>query len=199
MVNKSYTLTYFPVMGRSEPIRFLFAYAGVPFTDNRVPQADWPALKPKMPMGQVPVLEVDGKQLCQTVTISRFLANEFGLAGENSFDRALTDMYVDGVQDVKVKYIAPMLGSILRNEGEPKRIELYNTLKTEGLIPLMDRYEKFLAKNGTGHFVGKKNDLGGYCDRRNIGSNRNSVGSGDFQRLSSFGKAEKHCLPARGY
>ena len=48
---------------------------------------------------QVPQLEVDGKTLCQSMTIARFLARKYGLAGETDFEQAETDMIVDTICD----------------------------------------------------------------------------------------------------
>jgi len=152
----NYKLTYFPLRGRGEPIRWLFAQAGVPFEDHRVKKEDWPALKPKTPMGHLPVLEVDGnKQLAQSVSIARYLGREFGLAGDTSFDQALADMYVDGYVDMISKWVV-YPASIRTGEPEAKQKELFNTFVAETHVPFLDRYEKFLAANGTGYFVGKK-------------------------------------------
>lgn len=52
------------------------------------------------PFGHVPVLEVDGKQLSQSVTIARYLAKQHGLAGRNDWEQALADMYADNIQDM---------------------------------------------------------------------------------------------------
>lgn len=41
----------------------------VPVQDRRIAYPDWPAWKPKMPFGQMPVLEVDGKMLTQMAAI----------------------------------------------------------------------------------------------------------------------------------
>ena len=43
---KTYTLIYFDIRGRAEPIRLLFALAGVKYTDKRVSKMEWPELKP---------------------------------------------------------------------------------------------------------------------------------------------------------
>ena len=51
------------------------------------------------PAGQLPVLEVDGGQICQSMAIARFLANKFGLAGTTPIEKAQADMVVDCVQD----------------------------------------------------------------------------------------------------
>lgn len=54
-----------------------------------------------MPFGQVPVLEVDGsKFLAQSHTIARYLARQHGLAGQNDWEQAQADMYVDCIYDL---------------------------------------------------------------------------------------------------
>lgn len=52
-----------------------------------------------MRFGQMPVLEIDGKTLCQSITITRFLARKYGFAGKNEFEKAEVDMIVDCIQD----------------------------------------------------------------------------------------------------
>jgi len=37
----------------------------------------------------MPVLEVDGVKVPQSMTIARFLAKQFGLAGKDNFEQAL--------------------------------------------------------------------------------------------------------------
>ncbi|XP_076238997.1 glutathione S-transferase-like [Calliopsis andreniformis] len=102
----NYKLTYFPLKGLAEPIRFLLSYGGVDFEDNRFNREDWPKLKPEMPFGQVPILEVDGKKVCQSVAISRYLAKQFGLAGKNDWEALEIDMTVDTIHDVRAKIAA---------------------------------------------------------------------------------------------
>jgi len=38
-----------------------------------------------MPLGQIPVLEFDGTKLPQSMSITRFLAKQFQLAGRDNF------------------------------------------------------------------------------------------------------------------
>ena len=53
-----------------------------------------------MPLGQIPVLEYDGAVLSQSLTIARFLAKEFGLAGKTNLEQAYADMIIDTGNDL---------------------------------------------------------------------------------------------------
>ena len=54
------------------------------------------------PLGTLPILEYGDKKLCQSITIARFLANEFGIAGKNNMEKAEADMVVDTIVDVQI-------------------------------------------------------------------------------------------------
>ncbi len=48
-----------------------------------------------MPLGQMPVFEVDGIKLSQSISIARFLAKQFGLARKDNIEQAKVDAVVD--------------------------------------------------------------------------------------------------------
>lgn len=54
-----------------------------------------------MPMGQIPVLEIDGNQFHQSVAICRCLGKKFGLAGNDEFENYEIDSIVDTLNDFK--------------------------------------------------------------------------------------------------
>ncbi|XP_041786210.1 glutathione S-transferase-like [Anopheles merus] len=98
-----YKVYYFNVKALGEPLRFLLSYGNLPFDDVRITREEWPALKPTMPMGQMPVLEVDGKKVHQSVAMSRYLANQVGLAGADDWENLMIDTVVDTVNDFRLK------------------------------------------------------------------------------------------------
>ncbi|XP_064867469.1 hematopoietic prostaglandin D synthase isoform X4 [Oncorhynchus nerka] len=105
----SYKLTYFNMRGRAELPRYIFAYAGIAFEDRRVEWSDWPSIKKKVlmtnntlsafPLGKLPVLEVNGLPLTQSLAIARFLAKEAGLVGNSRLAEAQADALVDTLND----------------------------------------------------------------------------------------------------
>lgn len=145
-----YKLTYFNMMGRAEPARMMFAYKGVKYEDYRIEQDKWPEYKSKMPFGQIPVLEVDGKTLSQSQAINRYLGRTFGMVGANDFEAAQCDMLVDGLTDVMMN-----LRPWFMEKDEDKKKQIWTTFENEHAKPFLTLYEKFLKTNGTGHFVGK--------------------------------------------
>ena len=58
------------------------------------------SLRPSLPYGKLPILEYNGEVLCQSITIARFLAKQFGLAGDTSLESAQADEVVDSITDI---------------------------------------------------------------------------------------------------
>ena len=151
--NSSYKLTYFNARGRGEVARLCFAVAGVKYEDVRIEQADWPALKPKMPLGFMPLLEVDGKPLSQSMAINRLLARRFGLYGETDFEQAKIDEIMDTAAD-----FGPEIIKAIFSQDEAAKAAAIKAL-TDQFIPFYLEYlEKTLNdnKSGSGYLVGRK-------------------------------------------
>lgn len=124
----SYTLNYFNGRGRAEISRLIFAAAGVAYNDNRI--ADWPATKADAPNGQLPYLTLEnGVKLPQSVTIARYLAREFGLAGKSSLEQAQADAIVDTILDLVNFYYSKVFP--IQDEAE-KAEALKNFLENQG-------------------------------------------------------------------
>lgn len=83
-------LTYFDFAGsRGEECRLALHLAGIDFEDVRVRQAAWPALKPTMPFGAMPVLELPGKPpLAHSNAILVFIGRQHGLHPADAFEAA---------------------------------------------------------------------------------------------------------------
>ena len=50
-------------------------------------------------MGSVPFLEYEGQRLPQTMSIAKYLAREFGLAGKNNAEQAQADCVVETTRE----------------------------------------------------------------------------------------------------
>jgi len=148
-----YKVTYYNVKGRGELIRLVFVVAGVDFEDTRFTSKEqWEEVKPNTPLGQCPVLEFDGHMMCQSITIARFLANRFGLAGKSDLEKAWADMVVDCVMDL----INGHLVDTLQEKNEEKKEEMKKKLFEEQVPASFGNLEKLLKQNngGDGYFVG---------------------------------------------
>ncbi|XP_066151423.1 glutathione S-transferase-like [Euwallacea fornicatus] len=145
-----YKLTYFDLTGLGESIRLLFHYGGINFEDNRVPKDQWPALKPATPLGQLPLLEVDGKVLYQSTAIARYVANLVGLDGKTALENWEIDAVVDTVNDLRAKFFVWFFES-----DEAKKAQLAQTLDTETLPFLLGKLEGWANKNGGYLALGK--------------------------------------------
>jgi len=86
-----YKLIYFDYQGFAEPIRLALSHAGVPFEDIRHKyEFGWQSKIPSL-LGRLPVLEVDGKALPESMAILRYIGEQHGLQASNPWDRAMGD------------------------------------------------------------------------------------------------------------
>mmetsp|Transcript_28410 Transcript_28410/g.46039 ORF Transcript_28410/g.46039 Transcript_28410/m.46039 type:complete len:196 (-) Transcript_28410:102-689(-) len=138
-------LTYFNGRGRAEAIRLLLAELNIEYEDGRVRSRD--ELKPLrdagvLPFGQVPLLEVDGFVMVQSVSICRYLARTNGLYGKNPKSDFIADMVVDGIQDVLQKHSAATYA------GDDKKDELLSKFRKEVLPTWLTYLQNIAAKAG---------------------------------------------------
>ena len=96
-------LTYFDLGGRAEAIRMLLNHAKVDFEDCRVTGQAWADLKAntaECPNGQVPVLKIDGKVLCQSSPILRHVGIKHGYyPAENAMACYDADLAIETIND----------------------------------------------------------------------------------------------------
>lgn len=96
-----YVYHYFPVKALGEGPRLLLAYGGEEWEDKRLPMDKWLEFKPKTLFGQMPILEIDGKQYAQSIPIARYLGNKYGLGGQTPEEELEIDQNVAFVNDIR--------------------------------------------------------------------------------------------------
>ena len=150
----SYKLIYFNYRGAGEVIRFVFAQADVRYEDVRVEGGmegeEWKKMKPTTPFGVLPVLEVEKKQLGGSRIIARYLAEQFGLAGENPFENAQIANIADAVNDLNQEMI-----KVWMEKDETRKAEMQKKLEEEIIPTKLQFFERRAATNVSGWLFGK--------------------------------------------
>ncbi|KAI6238171.1 hypothetical protein M3Y99_00715100 [Aphelenchoides fujianensis] len=144
----TYKLHYFESRGLAETARMIFAHAGVDYEDVRHEHGNFK--KADFPFGKLPVLEVDGKKLPESMALTRYLAKQHGLAGKNDWESAEIDAIVylwrDFFNDM-TKYFRISTGML---EGDKDKV------RKEEFEPALERYvpilERVLKESGSGFF-----------------------------------------------
>eukprot|EP01038_Epipyxis_sp_PR26KG_P015210 gene15210-20489_t len=98
---KSLKLYYFDIPGKGEAIRLACAYSGLEFEDIRMDGAQFTGMKNqgKLPFGQLPVLEVDEKDIIpQTASILRYIGK---LSGKLYSDDPVMAGRIDAILDAE--------------------------------------------------------------------------------------------------
>ena len=141
---------YFGARGRGEALRHLLKLGNVEHEDVVINEDTWPSLKDEMPLGKVPVLEVDGVKIGESLAIARYIGKEYGLAAKTNLENARLDMIADFVVEAMNSQGIKEWPMVLLD-----RIECTNKIDyfKNKVLPQLDNYasnfEKFLVENGS--------------------------------------------------
>lgn len=146
-----YGLTYFDGRGRAEVMRYLFVLSQTPYEDVRVSFADWAALKPSTPFGQLPLLRLGGETYCQSGAIMRFLARRFGFYGDTNEDGLKIDQIWGVVTDIVDQNIALSAAVARRDDAgdaERRRKEFF-----DAEVPKLVAFLEAQLRDGDGDWL----------------------------------------------
>ncbi|KAK3102006.1 hypothetical protein FSP39_008045 [Pinctada imbricata] len=129
---------------RGEIIRLALTVAGQEFEDYRFEFEEWPDIKKGTPCGQVPVLEVDGKQMNESIAIARYIAKIYDLGGKDAYEQYLIDRVLGAVDDLYCKARQPWFAE----QDQSKKIELERELYSEHLPRFLGMFKKYLKDSG---------------------------------------------------
>ncbi|XP_074394285.1 glutathione S-transferase-like [Zonotrichia albicollis] len=146
-------LHYFNGRGRMEPIRWLLAAAGVEFEESYLEKKEDLTKLQKdgsLLFQQVPMVEIDGMKLVQTRAIANYISTKYNLYGKDMKERALIDMYVEGMFDLnellmKYGYLPP-----------GKRDENFANMMDKAENRYFPVFEKVLKDHGNDFLVGNQ-------------------------------------------
>ncbi|TMW63445.1 hypothetical protein Poli38472_002386 [Pythium oligandrum] len=97
-------LTYFDSPGRAELTRLAFVMAGIAFEDERVKHEDFAPVKPTLPLGQVPVLTVDGVVYPQSMAMARYVGRLGGLYPTDPMEALKVDVVLETLLEAVTAY-----------------------------------------------------------------------------------------------
>ncbi|KAI6214492.1 Glutathione S-transferase-1 [Aphelenchoides besseyi] len=145
-----YKLHYFEIRSRGEPIRLMFTYRGVPFEDHKIRVNEWPSKKSSYPNGILPLLEVDGVQVNQSMAIYRYLSKQLDLNGKTDLEAAQIDSSAELFRDF-VESIKEYFQNALKESPAKER------LRKEQFLPAIATYlpqlEEIIRSSGSGFFA----------------------------------------------
>nr|XP_002817047.3 glutathione S-transferase A2 isoform X1 [Pongo abelii] len=146
-------LHYSNIRGRMESTRWLLAAAGVEFEEKFIKSAeDLDKLRNDgcLMFQQVPMVEIDGMKLVQTRAILNYIASKYNLYGKDIKERALIDMYIEGVADLGEMIL---LLPFSQPEEQGANLALIKEKTKNRYFPA---FEKVLKSHGQDYLVGNK-------------------------------------------
>jgi glutathione S-transferase len=144
-------LIYFNVpFWRAEVSRLALHIGGIPFDDVRPNREEFLAMKQggELPYGQLPVLDIDGVRIAQSLTIARLCGQISGLYPKADVVAAAR---VDEILDT-ASQITEAISPTMREPDPQRKTALRATLGSETLPHWFSLLEKRLSKNANAPF-----------------------------------------------
>jgi len=154
-------LTYFDGPGRAELSRLAFAAGGVEYTDTRIKQPDWPAVKgdkdslPAQMFGSMPAIQKGDFKVAQSAACSQYAA-DLGINKKNNpspDERALDTMVLGAHADIQACMYTVLFGS---DESKAEEKKTFPTKVANHLAGC----ERAYARAGGPFLYGKTPTLG---------------------------------------
>ncbi|KAM7337265.1 hypothetical protein ACRRTK_003384 [Alexandromys fortis] len=146
-------LHYWDTRGKMECIRWLLAAAGVEFEEKfiEVPADIEKLIKDgSLMFQQAPMVEIDGMKLVQTRAILNYIATKYNLYGKDAKERALIDMYTEGILD-----LTEMMLQVVISPPDQREAKI-SLLKEKTKNRYLPAYEKVLKSHGQDYLVGNR-------------------------------------------
>ncbi|CAM9287796.1 unnamed protein product [Ascophyllum nodosum] len=141
---------YFDLPGAGEATRWALVQSGLEWEDKRLSMEQFGELKPILPNGQVPILEVDGYRLPQSLTIIRYVGRIGGLYPTDDLEAAKCDAFLDFVVDLKVNYYPAHI-----EKDEAEKAEMKAEFVAHYLRTWLGNLERALEQTGGLYFLDK--------------------------------------------
>ncbi|KAI1709037.1 putative glutathione S-transferase 5 [Ditylenchus destructor] len=155
-----YKMTYFhsngvPLRALCEPVRLLMHYIEQDYEMTLIGFPDeWlNEYQKKQPYQKLPVFEIDGEKLCQSYAFSRFLAEKFGLAGKDEWEKAKINEIADFARDVWYE-LAPWL-YVVGDIRPGDKAEVKKNHFDPAVERIFGKFASVLKQTGTGFMVTK--------------------------------------------
>ncbi|CAG9321589.1 unnamed protein product [Blepharisma stoltei] len=158
------TLHYFGLYAKAEVTRMILHYTNTPFNDRIYSDDDtWLQYKKSglFEFEQLPMLEIDGLRLVQSLSIERYLCQKFGYYPSDPYEIHLTESLQNIWQD------------FIQHKVEwtwiKKDLEGWDNWCDNELPRIIQSIEARYINNGcNGHFVGNSTTLGDFCTFRSL-------------------------------
>jgi len=147
MGNSDIELLYFPMHGRGLVARLILDYGKVDYNNKTITFPEFAALKPTLPLGQVPVLKVDGQMYCQTQAINAYCGKLAKLPALSDIEELKNHMINETTNEVFAAMIKPAFAAIAGADDDKKGALFFDAM--EGVLAeQLKNIEKVLKNLG---------------------------------------------------
>merc|ERR1712227_358792 len=122
-------LIYFPIHGRCFLTRLFFELSGKDWKDTQVTYEEFMKIKPELPLGQVPILKVDGVTYAQSLPIIEYAASLTELPKLSALEQLRSRMVIDTMSEMFEKMVIDAFPKAISAPEEERLDAFYGHMK----------------------------------------------------------------------